>query len=238
MKIIPLYLLLTLISSFQLYSEDEPANVETPIGSEVEAWDMDESSAGIRSSTDDFYSRHYQYATQIETYDGYSSTQKFNCHGYAWYMMSDAGGNDLEDPRWIGTSSTQEDIYMTDGSYKEVPAQVYPGKVSYLGIDHSAITTPFPGKFRSKWGPDCLMEHEWDNVPYEGITGLKYYQLCYEGIIDETITSDLTKVVCGLLFEDVTIQNNADVDIEFEVWVKIEGPFEITSGSTLDIVPE
>ena len=153
-------------------------------------------------------------------------------------MMSLEGGNNLEDPRWIGYSeTTDEDIYMTDGSYKEVASEVYPGKVSWASGDHSAITTSTSGVYLSKWNQYPLMEHDWDDSPF-GSSNLKYYKLCYEKIIDETITTDLTKDACKLLIENVIIQNNVDVNIEFEDWVHIKGPFEITSGSTLLISPE
>jgi hypothetical protein len=47
--------------------------------------------------------------------DGYSSSFRFNCHGYAWNMSE--GGP----VRWIGYYvTTDDDVYMTDRSYIQV----------------------------------------------------------------------------------------------------------------------
>ncbi len=123
----------------------QQSNVKTPISEEnnVTAYIQDELfSESQRATLDNSYSNAYPNATLLTTYGNYSSTYRFNCHGYAWYMTE--SGHDLADPRWIGMYvPTDEDIYMTDGSYVEVESEVFPGKVSYQGEsnDHSAITT-------------------------------------------------------------------------------------------------
>jgi hypothetical protein len=63
---------------------------------------------------------------------------------------------------------------MTDGSYIQVCSETYPGKVSWGSGDHTAITTPTPGRFKSKWNKYPLMEHNWNDTPY-GTANLKYY---------------------------------------------------------------
>lgn len=102
--------------------------------------------------------------------DPYSSTRRFNCHGYAWNMVE---GGPI---RWIGyyPYNTDEHIYWEDGSYIEVCNEMYPGKVSWASGDHTAITTPTPGRWISKWNEWPLMEHDWNDTPF-GTSNLKYY---------------------------------------------------------------
>lgn len=232
-----LILILAVLVSVNLYAQDVRDDVETPLGSNVVAWRTEEASDATNEYWDDYFATAYPNAVQITTYFPYSSSRRFNCHSYAWHMMSIAGGFDYDDPRWIGyyPGNTDEHVYWTDGSYKEVASEIYPGKVSWASGDHSAITTSTSGVFISKWNQYPLMEHDWDDSPF-GSSNLKYYKLCYEEITDD-ITSDLTKQACKLLIKDVTIQNNAHVEIDVEDWIKIEGPFNTTSGTTLDIQP-
>ncbi|GHU59070.1 hypothetical protein FACS189411_15470 [Bacteroidia bacterium] len=76
---------------------------------------MCEASLTTREAFDNTYSSNYPLAEKIVTYNSLSSTRKFNCHGYAWLRVET--GID----RWIGYSvTTEEDIYMTDGSYTQV----------------------------------------------------------------------------------------------------------------------
>ena len=72
-------------------------DIYTAYNSEVVTFLMCESSQARRASLDDHYAQTYPNATQIKTYDGYSSTAKFNCHGYAWLRV------EREIDRWIGT---------------------------------------------------------------------------------------------------------------------------------------
>lgn len=76
--------------------------------------------------------------------------------------------------RWIGYYvTTDEDIYMTDGSYIQVCNEIYPGKVTWVNGDHSAITTSTPGRWISKWNKYPLVEHNKDETPFG--TGYAYY---------------------------------------------------------------
>ena len=148
-------------------------DIYTPLGSPVVTFLMCESSTYIRSYYDNYYTQTYPSATQIETYNGYSSTRKFNCHGYAWLRVEQ--GID----RWIGTGwpgdiVDPEKVYITDGSYWEVPQVAYPGKVFWASGDHTAITTGQQGVLISKWNEFPLMEHSWNYSPY-GSSNLKYY---------------------------------------------------------------
>ncbi|MDR3339414.1 MAG: hypothetical protein LBT25_04845 [Candidatus Symbiothrix sp.] len=144
-------------------------DIYTPMGSPVTTWATCESSIQIRQGFDSQYAQNYPNAQQIITYDNLSSTRKFNCHGYVWLRVEQ--GVD----RWIGYYvTTEEDIYMSDGSYTLVSQGTYPGKVSWGSGDHSAITTNQQGIFISKWNEWPLMRHAWNYSPF-GSSNLKYY---------------------------------------------------------------
>jgi hypothetical protein len=146
------------------------------MGSPVVTFLTCESSLQTRQGFDATYAQSYPNATQLITYDGFSSTRKFNCHGYAWLRVEQ--GID----RWIGTGRLDlgdiedpEMIYMTDGSYTQVSQETYPGKVFWGSNDHSAVTTNQTGVFISKWNEYPLMQHAWNYSPY-GTNNLKYYK--------------------------------------------------------------
>ena len=143
------------------------SNVTTPKGSSVRAYIVSEMDYALRVWYDN--DTNTSDRDLLYTYSNPSSSQKYNCHGYAWNMIE--GGP----MRWIGYSvTTDEDVYMTDGSYIQVCSETYPGKVSWGSNDHSAVTTSTPGRWRSKWGPGPLLEHNWNDTPY-GTTNLRYY---------------------------------------------------------------
>lgn len=172
------FILLFIVGISTLFSAQAQCDVRmddiyTPKGSSVVTFLMCESSASRRLSLDNYYAQAYPNATQIKTYDGFSSTRKFNCHGYAW--LREEEGID----RWIGTGWPEdiqdpELVYMTDGSYIEVAQESYPGKIFWASGDHSAITTSQQGLFISKWNEYPLMRHRWNDSPY-GTSNLKYY---------------------------------------------------------------
>jgi hypothetical protein len=168
MRQLLLILLLTFSLGNAIYSQMPPqGNVSTPKGSAVTAYITPEMSSADRAYWDTQYaSTNRRYIEYFN--DGYSSSFKFNCHGYAWNMIE--GGP----ARWIGYSyTTDEDIYMTDGSYIRVCNEVYPGKVSWVAGDHSAVTTSTPGRWISKWNKYPLMEHYKDDTPFG--TSYAYY---------------------------------------------------------------
>lgn len=96
--------------------------VTTPRGSIVAAWITDEMSIFDRIYYDSYFQSVYPNAEQIITYGNYSSTNRFNCHGYAWYMSENE--DTLSDPRWIGLFGDNppdpEYTYWQDGSYMEI----------------------------------------------------------------------------------------------------------------------
>lgn len=246
MRKVYIFFAVSTLTLFALYSkgQETSANVATPKGSTVTAWTIVEDNNTLRNYYDALY------ATSGRTYLYYfpgeqSSSRRFNCHGYAWHMAE--GGA----PRWIGWfANTEEDIYMTDGSYVQVCSEIYPGKVSWPSADdHSAITTPTPGRWISKWGRAPWLEHDWNDNPY-GTSGLKYYAstsisgstaaLCSGtrnfSVINISgasytwyVNSNLT-IVSGQGTNTVTVQRNGSSSGNASVYVEISTP---CSGGTV-----
>lgn len=151
-------------------AQDTPLTIYTPKGSSVLAYNMVEASNTDRQALDDHFATAYPAATQIKTgTPPLSSSRKYNCHGYAWHIVE--GGAQY----WIGYSQqTDEDIYMSDGSYIRTCSETYPGKVSWGSGDHTAVTTSVSGVYKSKWRDYPLMHHAWNISPY-GTSNLQYY---------------------------------------------------------------
>lgn len=186
-------LVVLFLSLYSFSFADSPVTVYTPNGSAVSAWIMTESSIATRTYLDADISQTYPNATLILTYDGFSSTRRFNCHGYAWYMSELSVP--LSSPRWIGyyANNTDEHDYWLDGSYVQIPSNFYPAKVSWSAGDHSAVTTSVEGWFISKWNEYPLVRHRWDDTPF-GNTSLKYYvdaDLIVSATVKNSSTSQL-----------------------------------------------
>ena len=194
MKKVFLFLLFQTFVIIEVYSQVR-ADICTPKGDNVEAYKRSEWSDYYRGYWDNYYSNLYPNATKINTYGGYSSTLKFNCHGYAWHV-SERELSDTADYRWIGLyQDSDEDIYWTSGSYTEISSPVKGGKVSYVSVDHSAIIADpsvyGTGWFVSKWGDGPLMRHAYNYSPYTS-TNLKYYKLN-----PHDITGDINPPLCN-----------------------------------------
>ena len=157
-------LIIGFIISLKSIWAEEKKNVETPMGSPVTAWIMDEMPASTIAEAEAKVKTDYPNAEIIS-----AASNTYNCHGYAWHMTE--GG----DARWIGLhSDTDEDVYMTDGSYIQVVSGVGPLKVSYVSDNHSAVTTDESGMFISKWGNLPLMRHA-SNYCYYNSADLRYF---------------------------------------------------------------
>ena len=204
------------------------ANVKTPKGNTVTAYTISsEWNEYWRGYYDSVYSQAYPNATIINTYGGYSSTQKMNCHGYAWHYTETNG--ETQNYRWIGWDyPTDEDIYWTGGSYTEVGSQIYPGgKVSYGSDDHSAtVADPQQygtGWFVSKCNAYVLMRHAYNDCPYTS-TNLKYYKL-------NPIVSGSTNVLCynvqRTFSHDIT-----DMASATKTWSKVGNLIYVSQGAT------
>lgn len=150
--------------SNSLYSQtlQSRSDVETPNGSNVEAWILSEFSSEEIYNLTVYWQRQYPNAVKKA-----NASLKYNCHGYAWHMTE--GG----DSRWIDYPNNF--IYINDGSYMEVPyTNVANLKVVYNSDDHSAVTAGTQNVFISKWGRGPLMEHQYNYCPYDS-NSLKYY---------------------------------------------------------------
>ena len=179
------------------------SNVQTPKGRTIIAYITPENTDSMRAYYDNYYALAYPNAIQIETYGGYSSTRRFNCHGFAWHVSE--GGS----YRWIGMGSPYDNDpekgYWQDWSYIEVPNEVYPGKVNWSLGDHSAITTNQSGWFISKWNEYPLMKHAWNDSPY-GSQGIKYYKLsnpsisCTSGALCYNVTRSCSSNIVDTKF--------------------------------------
>jgi len=174
-------------------------DIFTPMGNLVYTMIQCEAPLEYRKSLDSYFCNLHPNAQPIITYDGVSSTRRFNCHGYAWIMVE--YGVD----RWIqGIPTPWTEKFIDDGSYIKVSQETYPGKVYWEGSTHSAITTEEPGWFISKWGEGPLFRHRYDDVYEEYGTEFNYYaKNCHNKIENEVICLDRNIVSCG----DIEIKN-------------------------------
>ena len=89
-------------------------DIKTPFCTSVNSYIVEEKSYLDRLGLDVEYENIYKLATLIETYDGLSSTNRFNCHGYAWLKYLNDGI-----VRWIGYHPSEvgmyPDFYLLDG---------------------------------------------------------------------------------------------------------------------------
>jgi hypothetical protein len=211
-------------------------DVYTPLGSVVISHIYDcEYDEGVRAKRDNDDAATYPNAIQIKTYDGYSSTLKFNCHGYAWLRVEQ--GID----RWVSLfyynyPDTIDIPYYVDGSYTQVSSETFPAKVYWDHPEnHSAITTEQPSWFISKWDWGPLCYHRWDDCPYTG-TLKKKKKNCHPVIQNMSITADRNMNSCGdITFINDTISNNAVVNIHAQDAVYLKPDFRAVAGTNVTI---
>ncbi len=162
-----------------------------------------------------------------------SSTSKFNCHGYAWYMYWRGSYQEFNAP-W-NMNTTEADNYFTDPSFIECTKSE--ADIWWInGGTHSAVATSVTDRLKSKWGTGPLATHHKDNQPNAPIYSVNYYKVClYEATGD--IYSDITMDYCAVKLTDTSVSNYVDLEIEYEKGVLINGPFSTGSGSTLYFHP-
>lgn len=151
-----------------------PITVKTPFGSNVPAWKMSELSASQRAFYDEDLSRQFPNAIKLQTYDGYSSTRRFNCHGYAWHRVEHQ--NSPNEDCWIGYDASENDpekIYTTDGSYNRLNYNVAGAKIVWASGNHTAVNVDNTWCI-SKWNECPLMKHRIGDSPF-GNSNLQYY---------------------------------------------------------------
>lgn len=121
------------------------------------------------------FTQQHPYATLIS-----SSSNKYNCHSYAWHNESTTNSVWLNSMNY-STNVFQLDKYWTNDLFVEVPSSVANGRVYYEASNpeysHSAVVLP-SGKLRSKWGAGPLMEHDLYDVPntyLDSLETLRYF---------------------------------------------------------------
>ncbi len=153
-----LFILIFLANSNSLLSqywyEYNETTVSTPTGVTIEAWlfnedDYDDFDAPTIAAQN--YAWTYGYNCRILA----NSTKYYNCHGFAWYNIE--GQMSQSDLRWINELDNEEDPniakYYTGDNRSYTETQTYSNhlRVSYVGDDHSAVTTEDEDSLVSKW---------------------------------------------------------------------------------------
>ncbi len=213
--------------------------VHTPYGNEVDATyvpvDANPSERHFLDSirADSFPNAiFYPTYPDIPSYPDLSSTYRFNCHGYAWHMTKgDYSIEDFTDP--VVMVYEYAELYFTnDPSFKE--CEVSEANIWWINDGaHSALATSSENHLKSKWDNGPLAYHHKNESPYS-ISSVSFYKLCFKR---------LTKYYSSYEFEDCCklellnsyINDEGNVDIEFEDWVELTGTFTVEEGAELFI---
>lgn len=133
------------------------ATVKTPKGSSVAVKKyLEDLTAQEKAQQNAFFKNLYPNATYVST-----STNKYNCHSYAFYSQSTSNIYWMPDPI----------KYITDGSYKRVGTSPTANgqKIVYSANQHSGVVTNYSSNWiTSKWGAGPLMRHSVYYSPYDG----------------------------------------------------------------------
>ena len=156
-------------------------------------------------------------------------TKTYNCHSYAWNMTE--GGLTC----WLEQGAGLH-RYWLDLSYVETTEAE---NFFYYNGDHSAVVSiTHPGKYESKWGPSLLMRHTPGYVPthYDTLYRKYYKKDCgVTDVINRTIGQYRTISNCYINVQNTTVQDNAKLILYAKNTTTINGPFEVTLGSELEI---
>jgi hypothetical protein len=159
-----------------------------------------------------------------------NASTTYNCHSYAWNKTE--GGPTC----WLNQHPDLHQ-YWDDGSYEQT-TEVNAVKIFYYDGDHSAVkSTTHVGKYESKWGSFPLVRHSPTYGPYTNMQNRRYYQLCSPvNFTNRTVTINTTINSCGNInVQNVTVTNNAKLMLDASNETIINGSFEVTSGSQLEI---
>jgi hypothetical protein len=167
-----------------------------------------------------YWTRTFPNAIEIKPF-----SKKYNCHGYAWHMSSLP--IPMNDKVWM--NAPNQLTYIFDFSYLFVnfPLEdiMVGDKVYYGGDDHSAVVSQIPvgapTKFISKWGDKWLVEHDWNDSPYNSYP-LSFYRfnntsmqpLSSPTCVALSSTVDTCNPISSLSFnmEDIPFKNNSYTD--------------------------
>jgi hypothetical protein len=182
MKKILLITLLGCITHFGLQAQYSATTIKTPNNVSIDA--------GIFTGTD-FNS------TEAAGWDAYwkgswdveilsTSTQTYNCHGYAWHKV-DGGGtywvNDIDEITLLPNNNVRTKYYIgSTPSYVESTSNYRAGlKVSYYPRDHSAVTTSTPNEVLSKWAWGPFVRHNINETDFYSGATIKFYEVPITG---------------------------------------------------------
>lgn len=218
---------------------DTAKNIYTPRGTLVgDSYECNELSTPTRVYWDDYFANAYPNATQLTLWgEQYSSSGKYNCHGYAWHMIGDS---DINDPVWIGYYSAGNTYkYWQDESYSEVDVQDAT-MVDYSG-DHSATTTGTTDIYISKWNMYPLMRHDKNYHPGYGNPD-KFLRknpatpsdfATIQAAINDAVSGQIVHVDVGVpaLTADVTVPSGVTLKINSDAEVNLNNQRIFINGS-------
>jgi hypothetical protein len=121
------------------FATDLRVHIYTPRGNEIDdCWLLIEDISSTLNGRDVDFATNYPEATQIILPGNtYSSSRKFNSHGYAFHMIGD---DSLSHRVWMGYTENHVSDYWNDYSYSEVDSQYALIAVFTLNA-HSAVLT-------------------------------------------------------------------------------------------------
>lgn len=179
----------------------------------------------------------FQPTWPVTGYPNLSSTNRFNCHGYAWHMYW--LGEDIEDQldEPYNMTLAEAENYFNDPSFtKCIQSEADIWWIN--GGAHSALATDVSTKLKSKWDIGPLATHLINDQPYEPVMEYTtFYKLCYQEYSLNFVV-DETRSECAAQFENSSTSNNVDLEIEYEKAVRFIGTFNTGTGSTLYIHPD
>lgn len=180
-----------------------------------------------------------------------------NCYGYAWHLIEGGGFINL------GISMVPVDTppfynhlnqYIVGSYIHETSNSTFPNAIKVMypeNTDHAAITTTESNIFISKWsagGP--LVKHSWDEHPYDqcSLNDLQFYAPGKNYSLTKEINNisflagtylfgkkfSLSNVKIGFYIPEY-VTNPDWFTIEATEEVIINGPFEVTLGSSFEI---
>ena len=236
---------ITVLVLFMVLSLMGQETVQTPWGTTVTVYEVDEQNSYYRSQSDINHASYENNGAILQetwsdppTYPFLSTTSTFNCHGYAWHMYWFNPNDDLADP--YNMSYTEAEKYFSDPSFVEC-TKSEADVIYYNTGSHSALTTGTEDILLSKWNTGPLAIHGIDTgespYPITAQTSVTYYKKCSSEFTGAFITDD-TMNVCAVKLVNSGLSNYIDIEIEYEEAVLIEGSFSTETGATLYIHPD
>lgn len=207
--------------------------VFTPNGTSVEA--------GIFIGTDftdaykearkNYYLNFYGYRISFIG----DATRKYQCYTYAWDIFGQ--GPISGDTVFVWNNGS---AYWNDGSYVQTASITPLARAVYIEngyVFHAAVVINTSGWFISKWGDQPLFLHSIDDCPFSDYTEIKYYvRNCDIDFHNKTVNSYTPITGCGTVnISNVSVVNNAMLQVEAPGTVSIEGPFIIQAGASFKI---